>query len=168
MAESIPLKTSDPKTLIQDGEFTYFLASPDDPAPMGQRKSPAEVYFETRYPNSKALFVTQLTIARLSDRHTVITLIRGDGRTAPDSYKFDEHARNLYRENRVGHDAMLAMAGEVIEGEPIVVAKYWIKGRGRGDEGHLNEPAFISALGEQAIPCYLRRTSELHAIYPAY
>lgn len=129
---------------VQMDEYTYFVCIDDD----YERKAARE-YVNTKYPKSLAKFVHELRLDRLTDKHTVIALVRGNERTpAVQVIVNPQGVRTL------SNTPVSELAAEVVESDAVSCAKHWSKLA--GGEGELHLPAFLEELGRACVPAAIK------------
>lgn len=134
-----------PTPELKNSRFTYFIHLPDD-----YERRVSEAYFKTKYPNSQAKRVGELNVGRLTDLHSVITLVRPRPTAAATP-----HRTAMGSIDYTHHEPETKIA-EVRESRPILVKHFWTEG---GDDsmvdGQLNISEFLTALSQAASPITL-------------
>lgn len=132
------------KKPAQMAETTYFVLMNDE-----YESKAGRAYLKTIYPQSLARVVTDLRIDRLTDKHTVIPLFRGDDRTPAVQLIRDPQGIRVPQ-----HTPVAELMKEVREGQPVACAKHW--SASSGNEGELNVTSFLEELGKSCVPAAVR------------
>jgi hypothetical protein len=130
---------------LQMVDTTYFLLIDDE-----YEKKAAKEYLRQMYPGTAARIVNELRLDRLTDKHHVIALVRGNERS-PALALVANH--NGIRELRATPVAELMR--EVVESKPVRCADYWQPAR-EGNEGEVALGGFLEDLGKKAAPAALK------------
>jgi hypothetical protein len=125
-------------------EQTYFLCI-DDPYEL----SIASAWLKATYPNTRGKPVRELPLMRLTERATIIPVIRGEDRSSLEVYDRDSHGAP-----RVTRRKPVELITEVRECRPVKTADHW---RGRADEwdafgGELMRDSFQTDLAKACTP----------------
>lgn len=133
-----------PKKPAQMAETTYFVLVNDE-----YESKAGRAYLKTIYPQSLARVVTELRLDRLTDKHTVIPILRGDDRSPAVPLVRDAHGIRVPQPAPVTE-----LMKEVREGQPVACAKYWQPGT--GNEGELNVAGFLEEVGKSCVPAAVK------------
>lgn len=147
MTQSAAAKQQTPD-LLQMVDTTYFVMLDDE-----YEKKAAKEYLRQHYPNTNARVVHELRIDRLTDKHTVIALFRGNERT--DAVRVVANGQGI---RELKPTPLPELAGEVQESKPVRCAEYWQTIE--GNEGTLDVASFLTELGKKCTPAAIK-------LYPA-
>lgn len=142
--------------LVQDSYETYFLVPQG-----GAEFSIAREYLKKMYPTSEGRLTTEIPLDRLTDRNTVIVLLRTEG-TAAEAVILNPTAGNSSI-RRLPHKEL---AEEVVESDPIACKAFWTKG-GRFNDGVVDVASFLEALGKAASPLAVKLREDVRSIWLA-
>lgn len=127
-------------------ENVYFLAINDQ-----YESAIAKAYIAQKYPASKARFRTELKLQRLSEKHVVIALVRGEDRSPLERTARDDRGIAHIVRTSPGD-----LTREIRECKPIKVADHWRRSHGADeyddDDGEIDVESFMTELGKQATP----------------
>lgn len=127
-------------------ENVYFIAI-DDP----YESAIAKAYIAAKYPGTKARFRTSINLNRLSEKHVVIALIRGEDRSP-----LERSARDDRGVAHIVRTSPKDLIHEIRECKPIRVADHWLRRHGADeyddDDGQINADSFMTELGTRATP----------------
>jgi hypothetical protein len=134
-----------PESPLQMAETTYFVMIDDE-----YEKKAAKEYLRQMYPNTEARVVHELRLDRLTNKHHVIALFRGNERTAALALVANMNGIRELRPTPVAE-----LMKEVHESRPVRCADYW-QPASEGNEGEVALGGFLEDLGKKCSPAALK------------
>lgn len=128
------------------GDSLYYLMPADE-----YEQAICQAWLEKNRENTIARSVSRLRVDRLTERHTVIVLMRRQKKpTAAVGVTLDEH-----KVKQLVHRNVEELASEVSEGEPITCEKHW-RPASDGEDGILDTSTFLCELGKTSTPLAIK------------
>lgn len=128
------------------GQDTYYVMPADE-----HEQAICQAWIEKHRPNTIARSVSRLRVDRLTERHTVIVLMRRVKKpTAAVGITLDEN-----KLRQTVHRNVDELSAEVTEGEVIRCDKHW-RPASDGQDGLLDTSTFLEELGKTCTPLCIK------------
>jgi hypothetical protein len=129
------------------GENLYYLGVNDE-----HERRFVEAWLEKNRPNTRAKYVTELRLARLTEQHTVRVLMR-TGRKVSQALPMVKNEHGIKEIVQTDADKL---AEEVSECASVHCRDFWVEDGSEGAEGELNTSRFLEAVGKTCIPACIK------------